>query len=307
LRATDQARLGAVEAGRAIGRVSHTRKRPGADLDEIWEAANRLAAALEYKVSEIREIDVDLRDQDRPICSVDFADLHLGGIGVDYEAVERDGELVRDTDGMFCTLGGDAVENFIMEFALAGQDAQAVTASVQWKLLERHLGIIASKVLYAAIGNHDYWTFKRAFINKFDELVAAFGILDVGHIGIVHMHVGQQEYIVQRVHKFWGRSRLNPLHAPMRLLDYGAHPDPDVCIVEHEHVPASGVIHRRGRDRVLVRTGTYKTKDPYASEQHFYGARVAPACIVYWPDEHRVHLIQSVPEAAQYLTHLRSR
>ena len=306
LKATDEAVLKAVEKGKAVGRVRPTNAVPGANLDEIWEAAKRLAAALEYKVTEIREIEVDLRDQDKPVCIVELADMHIGGIGVDYEAIEQDGEAIAATDGMFCVLGGDSLDNFIQEFALTGQDAQVVTASVQWKLLERHVGVIQPKTLYAAIGNHDYWTFKRAFVNKFDELVGSFGILDVGHIGVVHLHVGSQEYIIQRAHKFWGRSKMNPLLACQRLLDYGLHPDPDVCIVEHEHVPASGEIHRRGKNRVFIRTGTYKVADPYASEHQFFGAQVAPASVVYWPNEHRIHRIQNVPEAAQYLTYLRS-
>jgi len=307
LQASDQAVLQAVEAGKAAGRVRPTKAQPGVNLDEMWEAAKRLAAALEYKVSEIREIEVDLRDQDRPVAIVEMADLHLGGIGVDYEAIERDAQAIAQTDGMFCVVGGDNLDNFIMEFAMTGMDSDVVTASTQWMLFRKYLALIEAKVLYAAIGNHDYWTFKRAFVSQFDEIVSSFGILSVGHIGVAHLHVGDQEYVVERAHKFWGRSRMNPLWTCFRLLDYGVAPDPDVMIAEHDHVPASGTFFRRSKNRVAVRTGTYKTRDPYASEQHFYGAQVAPACIIYWPDEHRTHLIQNVPEAAQYLAHLRGR
>jgi hypothetical protein len=32
---------------------------------------------------------------------------------------------------------------------------------------------------------------------------------------------------------------------------------------------------------------------------------VAPPVIIFWPDEHRLHLLHSVVEAASYLTFLR--
>jgi len=88
-------------------------------------------------------------------------------------------------------------------------------------------------------------------------------------------------------------------------LDHGIAPDPDILLVEHEHVPAAGFIERRSKLRCLVRPGTYKTMDEYAAEHHFYGAQVAPPVIIFWPDEHRLHLLHSVVEAASYLSFLR--
>jgi len=183
--------------------------------------------------------------------------------------------------------------------------SQVVTASVQWTLFERYLTIIHDKVLYARIGNHDAWTAKLSQIDKFGELMRRFQILNVEHIGTAHVLVGQQEYVVTATHKYWGQSRLNALWSPMRLLDYGIAPDPDVCIVEHRHVPAAGWLWRRAKRRYLVRTGTYKVQDTYAAEHGFWGAAVAPACLIYDADRHNIHIMSDVPDAARYLKHLR--
>jgi len=279
---------------------------PEPDPDAIWEAGKKLAEKLQYLVSEVNEISIDLTDQARPIAIVEMADLHLGGIGTDYEAIERDAEAIANTDGMYCTVGGDNIDNFIQAFFLAGMSVQVVTASVQWIMFERHLNIIKDKVLYARVGNHDSWTAKVSQVDKFGELMRQFQILDVEHIGIAHVLVGQQEYIVEATHKYWGQSRLNSLWSPMRLLDYGIAPDPDVCIVEHRHVPSAGWIWRRGKRRYMVRTGTYKTKDSYAAENGFWGAAVAPACLIYDSERHNLHIMDDVPEASRYLTYLRS-
>jgi len=275
------------------------------DPEALWEATKRLAAELEYKVSEINEIEIDLRDQDKPIAVVEMADLHIGGIGTDYDAIDRDTELIAKTDGMYCVVGGDNLDNFIQAFLLTGMAVQAVTASTQWLLFERYVNRISDKVLYARVGNHDSWTAKMSQVDKFGEMMREHAILNVEHIGVAHLLVGEQHYIVEATHKWWGTSKLNELHSAMRLLDYGIADNVDVAVVEHRHSPAAGWQLRRGKRRFLVRTGTYKVKDNYAAEHGFWGSEVAPACLIYWAKERRVAIMHDVPTAAAFLTWLR--
>jgi len=289
----------------AAARVRAVDPVPEVDPDTIWKATVSLAKELEYRVSETNKIIVDLSDETRPIAIAEMADLHIGGIGVDYNAIERDAEIIASTDGMYCTVGGDNIDNFIQSFLLAGMNSQVITASTQWVLFERYLSIIQDKVLYARIGNHDSWTQKQSQVDKFGQLMRQFQILNVQHIGVARILVGGQEYVVEATHKYWGQSRLNSLWSPMRLLDYGIADGADVCIVEHRHVPAWGCIWRRGKRRYMVRTGTYKVKDNYAAENGFWGAAIGPAVLIYFPGEHHLHVMQDVGEAANYLTYLR--
>lgn len=291
----------------AASRVRARDPVPEPDLDALWEKTKALAVELKKHSTKTSEIEIDFRDEERPIAVVTLADLHLGSAGVDYSAIERDSELIARTDGMYAVAGGDAIDNFIVPSLLAGMASQAITASAQWSLLERYLGTIQDKVLYATVGNHDDWTRKVAQVDKFGEMVGKFGILDVGHIGVAHMFVGKQEYVAQHVHRFWSRSRLNPLWPAMRLLDHGIAPDADVNVVQHEHSPAAGWFNRRGKHRVFIRTGSYKTKDDYAYAHGFYDSEIAPAVVVYFPEEHRIHVLHGVPEASQYITYLRSK
>ena len=291
----------------AASRVRARDPVPEPDPDVIWEATKKMAKALEYKVSKQTNITVDFSSETRPVGIVYLCDLHIGGVGVDYDAIERDSKLIAETDGLFCNFGGDQVDNFLGAWALSAMAEQVITASPQWRLLEKHLAMLQDKVLYARVGNHDAWTAKMAQIDKFGELMCKYQVLNVKHIGVVTFKVGTQIYISEESHRFWGRSRLNPLHATQRLLDYGPACDPDILLVEHEHVPAAGRMWRRGKDRFLIRPGTYKTKDSWAQEKHFYGSSVAPAVLILSPKKHQVHLSFSVPDAAEYLTYLRSK
>jgi len=292
-------------AARASSRVTPRQPIPQFDPEAVWEATKALAEELRFKVEQVNRITVDLSDQTLPVGIAELADMHVGGIGVDYDAIERDTAIIAETDGLYCTLGGDGLDDFILPFMLGGMDSQVITASTQWRLLAHRLDVIKDKTLYARAGNHEGWVRKRAQIDKFDELVSSFGILNVKDIGVADIFVGRQKYVLEAAHKFWGRSRMNPFWTCMRLLDFGIEPDPDILLVEHEHVPAAGWFWRRGKQRYALRTGTYKVKDPYAAEHHFYGAAVGPAVIIYWPDHHRLHLSHSVAEAAQYLGYLR--
>jgi len=303
LKASAESYRKAVQKG--LLRVSSRQAVPKFDPDAVWKATQELAEQLRYKVARMSEITVDFSDEERPIGIAHLCDLHIGGIGVDYEAIERDVELIAGTDGLYCRIGGDEIDNFIQSFMAQAMPEQVITASVQWKLLERILGKLAHKVLYAAVGNHEMWTVKASEVDKFGELVADFKLLNMKHIGVATILVGGQKYISEEAHRFWGRSRLNPLHTCTRLLDYGIAADPDILLVEHEHVPAAEFVERRGKTRYLIRPGTYKTSDEYAAEHHFYGAKVAPPVIIFWPDEYRLHLLHSVVEAASYLNFLR--
>jgi len=292
---------------RAAARVRAVDPVPEPDPDAIWEASKRLAAELKHRVAEVNTIIVDLTDQTRPIAIVEMADLHLGGIGTDYDAIQRDAETIASTEGMFCVIGGDSLENFLEAWALSAMSMQVITASPQWRLFERYISIIRDKVLYARVGNHEAWTAKVAQIDKFGELMGKYQILNVQHIGVANIHVGGQEYVVESTHRFWGQSRLNQLWSPMRLLDYGITDNVDVAVVEHRHVPAAGWLWRRGKRRFLIRTGTYKTCDSWAAEHGFWGAEVAPACLIYWPEKHQIMIFHDVPTTASFLTFLRSK
>lgn len=291
---------------RAAARVRAIDPVPQPDPNAIWAAAQTLQARLEYMVSEVNEIDIDLRDQTKPIAIVEMADLHLGGIGTDMDAIDRDANLIAQTDGMYCVIGGDNVDNFLQAFLMSAMAGQVITASPQWLLFERYLSIIQAKILYARVGNHDAWTQKLAQVDKFGELMGKFKVLNVKHVGVAHIYVGTQEYVLEATHKWWGNSKLNDLHSAMRLLDFGVADGVDIAVVEHRHTPAAGWQNRRGKRRFLIRAGTYKTRDKYSAEHGFWGAEVAPACLVYWPDRHEIAIFHNVSVAAGYLTYLRS-
>ena len=304
LRCSDEAYTRALQAG--VSRVKAVQPIAQFNPDVVWEATKRLAGALRYRVEQTNHIVIDFSDEDRPIAIAELADMHIGGIGVDYEAIERDTEIIAGTDGMYCTIGGDTVDNFLESFFLSAMATQVITASVQWRLLEKHLSTIQDKVLYARVGNHEAWTAKVSQIDKFGELMCKYQILNVEHIGVADIFVGQQKYVVEASHKFWGNSRLNELHSAMRLLDYGIADNVDVAVVEHRHTPAAGWQHRRGKRRFFIRTGSYKIYDSYAAEHGFWGAEVAPACLIYWPDKHQIVILHDVPAAAAFLVYLRS-
>ncbi|RLC74622.1 MAG: hypothetical protein DRJ03_31645 [Chloroflexi bacterium] len=276
------------------------------DPEAVWEATQALANALKYQVERVDNVEVDFTQETKPICIVELADTHIGGIGVDYDQLRRDVQIIAETDGMYCGIGGDQVDNFIDEFLLGGVQEQVILASPQWKLLEDTVGRLQSKILWARVGNHELWTKKKAMLPQFANIMERAHVVNVQEIGVLHLHLGAQEYVIEATHKFWGESRLNVGHTCQRLYDFGLTPA-DVVIVEHRHVPHVGNFWRHGKQRWAVRPGTYKTMDTWARQHGFFGADIAPVCLFFWPDKDYIWPMNDVQEAANYLEYLRGR
>lgn len=95
-----------------------------------------------------------------------MADTHLGGVGVDYEAIDRDIDLVLATPGAYIIAVGDLLDNFIIGKLLALQMHTPFTINSKWALMQRCSGAWPSSP--AVGGNHDNWTRLLAGIDLHD-------------------------------------------------------------------------------------------------------------------------------------------
>jgi hypothetical protein len=233
---------------------------------KIWALMTEMQALVTPDVPD--EINVSIPET---CISLSFlSDAHIGGVGVDYQQLLRDVDIIANTPGSFVYLGGDMVDSFILAKMISASREQLVQVDVQWKLFEDIIRRLDGKVVAVGAGNHDAWTYVTAGIDKVGEICSKWGTIYTGHGGLLNLTVGNQLYKIFRHHRFRFSSYLHPAHAVIRMWEIGK-TDFQIGVIEHHHSPHIEQFFRHGEHKIAVRCGSYKVTDPYAKEHGFYG------------------------------------
>ena len=278
------------------------------DAEKLWDAViDHQASILAERDQIVNELDVKIL-ADRPVGVAFFADLHIGGMGTDHAAIRRDIELAISCSHLKVYLGGDAVDNFVMaKLAHVARDDSAAAPFTQWELF-RHVVttlVKSGKLIAVGDGNHNAWTRRVAGIDG--SLAALRGVpaIYTGEGGFINLEVGRQDYAIFRKHRPGMSSRYNPTHSARQAMRFGRtnkHDKlPDVVVVEHQHEPSIEAGQMLGKERVFVRTGTYKTRDKFAEEFGFTGTAIGTPVVVFDPWRRRMTPFASLRTAIEYL------
>lgn len=275
--------------------------------EELWQAMEVFQKVLaRTRQTDCCEITIHT---DKPIGVCHLADLHLGNVGTDHAQVRAHAEVISETDGLYAMLGGDGVDNFVLDKLASAAREDVVRPAVQYRLLEYILRLFREKVLAVGDGNHDGWTERLADIAPLHDYVRSWPVVHTSQCGIVRLTVGQVTYVLYRQHKGRFNSAFNLTHTLKRAWEFGPE-DWDIGIGEHHHLPTIEPFYRHGEKKVAIRTGTYKVYDQWARSQGFFGSRVGVPLVILWPDRKKIAIpdfLDDFGEAAGYLKYLRER
>lgn len=279
--------------------LSETIAQQSPDPDKLLDLMKQLQAEQRKLISINRDVHVQINTE-HPIGIVFTADWHIGSEGTDYQQLERDIELIHSNPYLYAYVGGDAIDNFILQKMIAASRSQLVTPPVQWYLFEQFLQKMNGSILAVGAGNHDNWSVQMAAIDRVADIAKRLNVVYTGQGGMLNLTVGSQTYKIFRRHKFRYNSSLNILNSVKRMYDMG--PDSwDVGVIEHWHVGGAEIFMKHGRNRVAIVVGTYKVFDQWAVDMGFYGSQVMNPVVVFWPNEFRYELRMDLQAAAQEL------
>ena len=240
--------------------------------EEVWERAKREYGIL-HKYHEKRRNQKITFDQKR-IGIVWIADLHLGDNGVDYERLERETLLIRQTPNMYAMLGGDVANSFILGKMARIRNESNFSIPNEFALFAYWLELIQPALLVVVAGNHDNWFSMLTGIDYFRSVVEKLTpkvLYDQDEV-VFTLDVGGWQRIVKARHKWRGNSQYNSTHAIEKAPKFGT----------LFHIGLGGHIHRGGFARQFevsdsgemveayaLMAGTYKRYDGYARRLGF--------------------------------------
>jgi len=256
----------------------------------------------------------------KPIGIAHIGDQHVGSHCWVDRMIE-DAEIIRDTPGMYCILGGDGVDNYIKhQSAIINNTSRPIN---EWKAFRAYLKILHKKCLMMISGNHDAWIEDYTSINMVREIASFMKIqyspnwrgllrLNFKHNVKVDEDGNITEYLYEpykilTAHKARGGTALNPGGACVKLVrGNNVDPDIDVAAVGHNHVGYVGSFEYGGRKRYAVRWSSYKINDGWALRHGFqeWNHATCPV-IIYYPDQKKMVGFDNVKDAAIHLEAIR--
>lgn len=204
----------------------------------------------------------------KPFAIALMADLHGGGKS-DYEAIEKDIELIRKTEGMYAGNVGDNTDNFIIGALQNIQKEQPTTFQMEVRFAEWLMRELSGSLLFWVSGNHNNWTKKVSGIDFFKEgLKGTQCLYDPIETRFI-LKWGDNEVKVKVRHKWRYSSIFNPTHG----IEVGWErigQDFDIGIGAHTHIATlCRSFIREERKRYAVLLGTYKIRDTYGRKCGF--------------------------------------
>ncbi|MBN2212281.1 MAG: transposase [Sedimentisphaerales bacterium] len=246
---------------------------------------------------------------DRPIAIMKVADIHFGGLDVDYSSLLAHTEFLFNNPHFYIQLFGDDVNLMVMHtMAAARHDGWTPEEQVAW--IESFVDecLRRGKIISMASGNHS---------DEFTERNAGFGIVRaiMKHkvpyfrgLGYIDLKVGRYTYPMAFVHKTRFNSFMNPTHGNKRMAQLHSHffgvnrKIAREYITAHTHNPAISMEGCLPEERIYyIKCGTFKTNCVHS--QRFFGqGRIGVPTVVYHPDRFE-HVCFPTPwEAYRYMT-----
>lgn len=220
----------------------------------------------------------------KPFALAILSDIHGGGKS-DYEAIERDINLITETDGMYVGNLGDDTDNFINAKLQWIQKAQPTTFDMETRFLEWLFKKLSGSILFWVSGNHNNWTSKASGIDFIREgLKGTVCLYDSAQIFFtLKWGDNEQKWLVR--HKWKYSSILNPTHG----IEVGWERvglNFDVGCAGHTHIATlCRPFVREGKKRYAILLSTYKIRDNFGRECGYANSvGNGSGAMVYHPD-----------------------
>src|SRR5260221_3828720 len=100
---------------------------------------DRFQAVLEYQrtlnAATATKIEHSLTiETDEPIAICFPSDWHIGSVGTDLERLRDDCQLIASHPRLFAAIGGDPVDNFILDKMSSAARTQSIQVELQWRI-----------------------------------------------------------------------------------------------------------------------------------------------------------------------------
>jgi hypothetical protein len=274
-------------------------------MKKIWDTLKEFQQETRKFETAMQEVEIQIKDN-KPIGIAFIADIHVGAITTDHEALERALNLIKSVDGLYIISCGDTVDNYLPNFHASGSFEAIIPPELQKRFVEWLYTKIAGKLIAIIQGCHDEASHMTDDFDWTKYLSEKFRCHNLGFGGFINLTLGEQIYRIgawHRIRRF--NSYKNITHVVKRAIEiYG---DFDVGVVAHNHVAAIEIEDTPAKTRIYIRPGSFKEADRWARQMGYASTPARVPVVILYPNEKRMVPFQDFEEAIRYLCFLRGQ
>lgn len=267
------------------------------DFENFINCMQELQKAHQQLDTKQTKAHVTIND-DKPVCIAWWGDWHEGAIGTDYGALNRDTELIGNTEGVYWIGAGDYKDNYQSHGHVGSQYEQIIQPGMQDKAVMHRLKKVSHNNIALVRGCHDDWDKKQSDKDFVESMCEITGSINLWHGGDIYITVGDVEYHFKCRHKYKFESSLNVANAMRRIMEIqGAC---DIACSAHLHNPYLEQRHLMGEYRVMCRSGSYKIIDEFGHKLAGYNGKIGVPCFILFPQTKKI-IPMMLEDAVDYL------
>jgi len=243
------------------------------DPQQLWSKAENDAQKRIDKLRKRSRFKAKFNTE-QPVGIAFISDQHIApGTACNFKKMREDAQLIADTDGLFCCLAGDGVDNHLkIKSALLSARS---TPDEQWRLFDYYLQLLSGKVIAMCSGNHDAYSVAIAGTDVLRLFAEKNKIWYCPSEARIDVTVGSTEYKVAFRHQYRFNSSYNQTHCVKQWYRMGDEVF-DIGVIGHHHEASIEAFMSHGMVRWAARPGSYQIGTSY-TEQYGFG-RSTPTC-----------------------------
>ena len=199
-----------------------------------------------------------------------MGDLHFGHPDTNYQRIEQELEVIRNTGDSYVLLVGDLVDGIFWGGESGGEQSMGIKE--QHGFLRSFFDSLKGKVVAAVSGEHDSKWAARSGIDPYEVMTEEMGVPYIRGVAEIELHVGEQDYNVVAQHRARGFSMYNKNHPTQRQTRFDLQGG-DIYVSAHTHRKQVSQEAIRDFDEsrqvTHISIGAYKSGDAYGQRSGF--------------------------------------
>jgi len=279
------------------------------DIDKVMDQISATQESLLRLDSEQSEANINIKTKNKHVALMFLSDIHLENVNTDLDALRQDIDIIRATPDFYVGFGGDLIDNFIVgphkEGVIEAVIPPKAARIVAGKLFDRLRG----RMLWTIIGCHDAWDRDYADYNLPEHIARKLKIPYLGHGGDINISLknakkGSKDvlYQIHARHKYRGSGGDNGTGCCKNVLR-NIDPKFDIVAISHNHFAEIKIENFLRKNRVFVRTGSYKKEDRYSRmlgfEKNEHDSKIP--VVILNTETHEMRVVSGVRTASDTL------
>ncbi len=251
--------------------IENLKRWENTDIEDLLDFIEDGQKRLKKMDAEQGEANIKISTTSKYVALMFLSDIHLENVNTDLRGLRRDFDIIKSTKDFYVGFGGDLIDNFIVGPHKEGVIEAVIPPKAARIAAGKLFDSIRERLLWTILGCHDAWDRDYADYNLPEHIARKLKIPYLGHGGDINLTVHnkkskkEQLYNIHARHKYRGSSGLTNGTACCKNVLRNIDPKFDIVAISHNHFAEIKIEHYLRKDRVFIRTGSYKKEDRFSN------------------------------------------